>query len=67
MTPWIVVLVLLAAGIVALAVLTALGEHRRGGRLGVAVLAGLFFPVAWMVWYSRDELRGLRGRPGPTT
>ena len=51
--------VLLSAGgvVVSLAALTAVGERRRGGQLSVAVLAGLFFPLAWIAWYARDELR----------
>jgi len=36
-------------------VLTALGQHRRGGRLPLAVLAGVLFPVTWVVWYVRDQ------------
>ncbi len=35
--------------------LTALGQWRRGQGMLVASLAGLFFPVAWTVWYLRDE------------
>lgn len=53
----IVVLLIVVAGLVALATLTAIGERRRGGRLAVAVIAGLFFPLAWIAWYARDELR----------
>jgi hypothetical protein len=37
------------------AVLTGLGEHRRGARTVVAVPAGLGFPLTWVVWYVRDE------------
>lgn len=53
------IVVLLSAGavMVSLAALTAVGERRRGGRLPVAVLAGLFFPLAGIAWYARDELR----------
>lgn len=54
MTPWVLLLVPVAA-LVALAVLTGVGERRRGGRAGVAVAAGAFFPIAWIVWYARDE------------
>lgn len=46
-----------AAVLIALAALTAVGERRRGGRLVVAVIAGLLFPLAWIAWYARDELR----------
>ncbi|MFA6576515.1 MAG: hypothetical protein WCS84_13925 [Nocardioides sp.] len=45
----------LAAPVVALMVLTALGEGRRGARALTAVVAGVFFPVTWTVWYVRDE------------
>lgn len=37
------------------AVLTVLGQRRRGSGLASAVLAGAFFPVAWAVWYVADE------------
>ena len=40
-----------------LALLTALGEWRRGAHSVVVPLAGLLFPVTWLVWYVRDELR----------
>jgi hypothetical protein len=51
--------VALAAGavVLALAGLTAVGERRRGHGTGVAVVAGLFFPVTWVAWYLRDEVR----------
>jgi len=38
-----------------LSVLTGLGEHRRGAGVGWVLLAGLFFPITWVVWYVRDE------------
>jgi hypothetical protein len=38
-----------------LLVLTAIGAHRRGLPCPLAVLTGLPFPVAWTVWYLRDE------------
>jgi hypothetical protein len=47
--------VVLAAGALALPVLTGLGAHRRGQRWPLAVVAGLAFPVTWAVWYVRDE------------
>ena len=50
-------LLLMAAIVVALGSLTAMGERRRGGRAVVVVLAGVFFPLAWIGWYARDELR----------
>lgn len=36
--------------------LTALGARRRGASPPVVVLSGLFFPLAWAVWYVQDEL-----------
>ena len=45
----------LGVGALVLAVLTGLGEHRRGASLPVVVVAGLFFPVTWFAWYFRDE------------
>jgi hypothetical protein len=47
--------VLAGAGALALAVLTGLGEHRRGASLPVDLVAGLFFPITWFAWYFRDE------------
>lgn len=38
-----------------LVVLTALGGRRRGTSIGVAVGAGVFFPVTWTAWYVRDR------------
>ena len=38
-------------------VLTAIGAHRRGGHTATAVASGLCFPLTWVVWYLRDELR----------
>lgn len=48
-------LLVLAAISLPLPVLTALGAHQRGRAASLAVLAGLFFPVTWTVWYLRDE------------
>ncbi len=48
-------MLLLAVSALALAVLTALGEHRRGASLLVVLGAGLFFPLAWISWYVRDR------------
>ena len=53
----VVLLVSAGAALVALAGLTAVGERRRGGRAGTVVLAGLFFPVSWIVWHAHDEVR----------
>lgn len=58
MTPVAVAaLAISATTLVALGSLTAVGQRRRGGRLAVVVIAGLFFPVAWIGWYARDERR----------
>ena len=45
-----------------LALLTALGAHRRGLAIPLAAVTGLLFPVTWTVWYVRDErpYRGVR-------
>ena len=42
--------------VLALMVLTSLGSARRRASAPVAILSGVFFPVAWVVWYVRDEL-----------
>jgi hypothetical protein len=52
----IVALLVVIAMVVALATLTAVGERRRGGRFAIVVIAGLFFPLAWVAWYRRDVL-----------
>jgi hypothetical protein len=51
----VVGLLALVAVALPLPVLTALGAHERGPSIGRAVLAGVFFPVTWTVWYLRDE------------
>ena len=51
----IVGIVLLAAVPLSIAILTGLGEHRRSGRVWLAVVAGFVFPIAWVVWYVKDE------------
>jgi hypothetical protein len=55
-------LVLIVAVAGPLALLTALGAHRRGLAIPLAAVAGLLFPVTWTVWYVRDErpYRGVR-------
>ena len=56
MDPVIAILaLLLGAAVLGLMVLTAVGERRRGNGIGLSVVAGLFFPIAWVVWYQRDE------------
>ena len=61
----VAVLALAVLGLAALSlmVLTAIGSHRRGNGVRVAVLSGIFFPLAWVVWYARDELPGGHRRP----
>lgn len=54
MTPLVSAVLVAAVMVVALAALTAAGQRRRGGRLALVVLAGLFFPVAWITWYAHD-------------
>ncbi|WP_017936414.1 hypothetical protein [Nocardioides sp. Iso805N] len=48
----VVVGVIVLALVSAPMILTAVGARRRGDRL--ALVAGLFFPVAWAIWYVRD-------------
>ena len=48
-------ILLLAVVVLALPVLTGVGDRRRGHSLPHATLAGLFFPVAWAAWYVTDE------------
>ena len=57
-----IALALLFSGILALAVLTAFGARRRGRGAFGAASAGLFFPVAWAVWYVNDELSNRQAR-----
>jgi hypothetical protein len=51
----IVVAVLLLVVGSSLTVLTAIGARRRGNRIALTLLAGLAYPVTWVVWYVRDE------------
>ena len=58
MDPVGVVVLLTAIAILgALAAMTAVGQRRRGARPATVLLAGLFFPLAWIGWYTRDELQ----------
>ncbi|GAA3520241.1 hypothetical protein [Nocardioides daeguensis] len=57
----VVAVVVLALGLLALALLTGIGERRRGAGGAVVVVAGLFFPLAWLVWHLRDEQPYRRG------
>ena len=38
-----------------LMVLTAVGERSRGSGPLIALVAAVFFPITWAVWYVRDE------------
>ena len=51
----IVGILLLAVLALPQVVLTACGAHRRGVGMPHSVLAGLFFPATWVVWYVHDE------------
>jgi hypothetical protein len=55
-----VVVIFLAVAWLALSALTAAGSLRRGRGRCLAVLTGLFFPVAWVMWYLIDERRAGR-------
>lgn len=44
-----------------LAVLTATGARRRGAGIGLSVVEGVLFPIAWTAWYVKDELPVRRG------
>ena len=48
-------IVVLGAVLLSLPVLTGLGEHRRGANAPAVLVAGLFFPITWLVWYLKDE------------
>jgi hypothetical protein len=50
--------------VLALLVLTGLGDRRRGHGLRHAVFAGLFFPVTWTAWYLVDMRRFQRSGVG---
>jgi hypothetical protein len=56
---WPAVIFLVAAWL-ALSALTAAGAFRRGQHRGLAVATGLFFPVAWVMWYLIDKRRAGR-------
>ncbi|HET6876923.1 MAG TPA: hypothetical protein VFH38_05295 [Jatrophihabitans sp.] len=51
-----VVAVLLFTPYAVLAVLTALGSHRRGDSPVVSAMSAMFFPAAWTAWYVQDVL-----------
>jgi hypothetical protein len=50
-----VVLELPALALVLLMVLTGTGQLRRGGGHATVLLAAVFFPITWTVWYVVDR------------
>lgn len=50
----VLVLVVVGVGVVGIGVLTGLGARQRGQSHVAASLAGIAFPVTWIVWYVRD-------------
>lgn len=46
------------------ATLTAMGSRRRGNGVALTALAGVFFPISWIVWYLHDEHPYRTGAPG---
>ncbi len=52
-----------AATWLALGALTAAGAVRRGQGRCLALVSGMFFPVAWVMWYLIDKRRA-RTRDG---
>ena len=44
--------------VLGLAILTGLGQRRRGARPLTVAAAGLFFPVTWVAWYVHDQSHG---------
>lgn len=54
-TATVIAAVLGLAALLTLPTLTAIGARRRGQNLPGAVVAGLFFPITWTVWYLHDE------------
>jgi len=49
------VLALPAVALLLLGALTGMGSRRRGAGWRVTVLSAVFFPVAWIDWYVRDQ------------
>jgi len=45
----------LVLAIAALVSLTASGAHHRGNGWFRSAVAGLVFPLTWVVWYERDK------------
>jgi hypothetical protein len=52
---FVLIAVALAVLLGPFAAMTAQGAQRRGNGPWVVTLSGLFFPVAWVVWYLSDE------------
>lgn len=55
MSPFVVAALVMGTVLLVLMGVTATGERRRGHGVALALTAGLFFPVTWVVWYLRDE------------
>jgi hypothetical protein len=55
----VAVALVMGAPVVVLMVLTATGQRRRGHGRVTALVAGLFFPLTWGIWYLRDEHPGV--------
>ena len=51
----IISIVVLGSIVLAFATLTAVGSRRRGAHISLAILAGVCFPVTWVIWYVRDQ------------
>ena len=49
------VLALPAVALLLLGALTGMGSRRRGAGWRVTVLSAVFFPLAWIDWYVRDQ------------
>jgi hypothetical protein len=60
---WIFSIAVLGLIVIAVAALTAVGERRRGGHISLAVVAGVCFPVTWVIWYVRDQHPFRRAHP----
>ena len=50
-----VAVIFLVVAWLALSALTAAGSLRRGQGRCLAVVTGLFFPLAWVMWYLTDQ------------
>ena len=52
---FVAVAVVVAAVLLVLVVLTAIGQRRRGTGVVLSLAGGLVFPIAWVVWYLKDQ------------